>query len=306
MAAAAIASWLSTPAHNQLGVATITVTVTDSGGRTASDSFVLTIRAFVDLTKSDFNGDGRSDVLLQNDSGFRAVWLMNGTRVASARQLLLSNAGDPDWKIVGTGDLNSDGKSDIVFQHTDGTIAAWLMDGDRQVTAVLLNPLRPRDRNYAVAGTGDFNNDGMVDLLLQHSDGTLAVWTMDGVNLISGAFIEPAHPGDKNWRIMGLGDFDRDGNVDLGFQHTDGTLAAWLLDGVKLRSGVLLTPSHPGDRQWRVVGTADFNQDRRIDLLFQHAGDGSVATWLMDGATLSSAQFLTPNNPGGTWKVTAP
>ena len=29
--------------------------------------------------KSDFNGDGKADVLWQNTSGSRAIWLMNGT-----------------------------------------------------------------------------------------------------------------------------------------------------------------------------------------------------------------------------------
>ena len=34
--------------------------------------------------KSDFNGDGKADVLWQNSSGARAVWLMNGTTYSSS------------------------------------------------------------------------------------------------------------------------------------------------------------------------------------------------------------------------------
>jgi hypothetical protein len=33
--------------------------------------------------KSDFNGDGKADVLWQNSSGARAIWLMNGTTYTS-------------------------------------------------------------------------------------------------------------------------------------------------------------------------------------------------------------------------------
>jgi len=29
--------------------------------------------------KSDFNGDGQADILWQNSSSARAIWLMNGT-----------------------------------------------------------------------------------------------------------------------------------------------------------------------------------------------------------------------------------
>jgi hypothetical protein len=34
--------------------------------------------------KSDFNGDGKADVLWQNSSGARAIWLMNGTTYSSS------------------------------------------------------------------------------------------------------------------------------------------------------------------------------------------------------------------------------
>jgi hypothetical protein len=35
----------------------------------------------------------------------------------------------PAWQVHGTGDFNADGKSDILWQNTDGTSAVWLMDG---------------------------------------------------------------------------------------------------------------------------------------------------------------------------------
>jgi hypothetical protein len=31
----------------------------------------------------DFNGDGKSDLLFQNDDGTPTIWLMNGTSVTS-------------------------------------------------------------------------------------------------------------------------------------------------------------------------------------------------------------------------------
>ena len=33
------------------------------------------------------------------------------------------------WKIVGTGDFNGDGKSDILWQDTSGNVAIWFMNG---------------------------------------------------------------------------------------------------------------------------------------------------------------------------------
>jgi hypothetical protein len=33
---------------------------------------------------ADFNGDGQMDILWQNSSGARAIWLMNGTTYSSS------------------------------------------------------------------------------------------------------------------------------------------------------------------------------------------------------------------------------
>jgi hypothetical protein len=67
------------------------------------------------------------DILWQNTtSGDVAIWLMNG-QVAHAAGV--GNVPRSVWKIVGTGDFNGDGKSDILWQDTSGNVAIWLMNG---------------------------------------------------------------------------------------------------------------------------------------------------------------------------------
>jgi len=34
---------------------------------------------------ADFNGDGKSDILWQNDSGLPSIWTMDGTNCTAAR-----------------------------------------------------------------------------------------------------------------------------------------------------------------------------------------------------------------------------
>jgi hypothetical protein len=43
---------------------------------------------------------------------------MDGTNLVSATPLNPSQPGK-GWKVAGTGDMNHDGKKDILFQHTD-------------------------------------------------------------------------------------------------------------------------------------------------------------------------------------------
>ena len=41
---------------------------------------------------------------------------------------------------MGTGDFNSDGKSDIQLQHDSGQAAIWLMNGTSVISAGLVGP----------------------------------------------------------------------------------------------------------------------------------------------------------------------
>lgn len=200
------------------------------------------------------------------------------------------------------GDLNSDGLPDMIFQDDSGALAAWLMDGPELISATLLNPSSVSDANFRIAVSTDFNRDGNEDLLFQHEDGTLAVWYMTGTTLTDVALLKPDNPGDKNWRVVTTADLNGDSHSDLVFQHTDGTLAVWFMDGIDLVSATLMNPSQPS-KQWSVVGTGDFNADEVIDIAFQH-DNGTLAAWYMNGVDLTSATLLIPSNPGSLdWRV---
>src|SRR5437773_2574421 len=57
--------------------------------------------------KSDFNGDGKADILWQNSStGQRVIWLMDGTALQSVVNL---GTVATSWSIAGSSDFNGDG-----------------------------------------------------------------------------------------------------------------------------------------------------------------------------------------------------
>ena len=76
---------------------------------------------------ADFDFDGRSDILWQNDDGTPGIWRMNGLAAVTIGPVG-TNPG-PAWHIKGTGDFNFDGPADILWQNDDGTPGIWLMNG---------------------------------------------------------------------------------------------------------------------------------------------------------------------------------
>ncbi len=245
------------------------------------------------------------DIILQSEDGFLGAWFMNGAEMVSSAFLDPNRVNDPRWTVAGSGDFSGNGNMDLLFQHTDGTLALWGMDGVRQSSpARLLIPGKPGDSNVKAVATGDFNSDGKTDVLFQNTDGALSVWFMNGSRQISSAAI-PLNPG-SNWKTVGTGHLSGVGSLAIIFQDADGNLAAWNMEGLNATSTLRLNPPSSGDAQWRVVGTFDLNRDGKTDLLFQHSGDGTTAVWYMNGIDLIEARLLDPSKPGGTWKVVAP
>jgi len=76
---------------------------------------------------ADFNGDGKADILWQNDNGQATVWLMQGLTFLSSVNVG-ANPG-PTWHVKGSEDFNGDGKADILWQYDSGQAMVWLMNG---------------------------------------------------------------------------------------------------------------------------------------------------------------------------------
>src|SRR5207244_11538484 len=80
------------------------------------------------LGLGDFNGDHRSDILWQHDSGMLTMWFASGDSFVDGG--MVPNPG-PDWSIVGTGDYNNDGFTDLMWRSASqpGLHVEWLMHG---------------------------------------------------------------------------------------------------------------------------------------------------------------------------------
>ena len=202
---------------------------------------------------ADFNADGRTDLLWRHDQGLVAIWFMDGERQIAGTLVTSSPLSDLGWRIVATGDVDGDGKPDILWQHTDGRVAVWYMDDWRYRLGDVFVSLS--DPSWRVVGASDVNGDRRLDLVWHHATrGDVAVWFMADKVVLDAVQVNESVP-DTNWHIVAVSDLDRDGTPDLIWQNVStGEIAAWMLDGALVRLGVRLNPSAVLDTNWKIVG----------------------------------------------------
>jgi hypothetical protein len=76
----------------------------------------------------------------------------------------------------------------------------WNMNGGS--LPVTASYLPSRGINFSIVGAGDYNSDGMTDVLWHNPlTGEVSAWLMNGVNISSGAWIGTMS--DPVWKIAG-------------------------------------------------------------------------------------------------------
>src|SRR5262245_58330571 len=196
--------------------------------------------------------------------------------------------------LLPTNNLNGDTHGDILWQSSNGTPAAWLMNDTATLSVGAVSPFNPGP-NWQIKASGDFNGDLESDILWQGSDGTAAIWLMDGTTPTFVGAVGPFNPG-PNWQIKASGDFNGDGKSDILWQGSDGTPAIWLMDGTNTLLVGAVGPFNPGP-SWHITDTGDFNGDGKSDILWQ-GSDGTPAIWLMNGMHVMSMGVAGSFNPG--------
>jgi hypothetical protein len=82
--------------------------------------------------------------------------------------------------------LDGDGKADVLFKNTDGSIYGWIMNGLAISNGgVLIGP----SSGWSVSHVRDLDGDGKGDILLKHTDGRAYAWQMNGLSVTGAALL---------------------------------------------------------------------------------------------------------------------
>jgi hypothetical protein len=203
---------------------------------------------------SDFNRDGHPDTVWQDPvTGAAQVWFLGGARgnvFASATTLSGANS----WRIMSVADFNGDGIPDCIWQdQASGWAQIWFMGGAQGTIVTGAVNLTTRN-TWRIAGTGDFNSDGVPDVVWQDPvTGATQIWYLGGAqgNVVQSA-VNLAN--SNSWKLAAIADFNGDGHPDVVWQDpVSGAAAVWFLGGAQ---GVTVTGSAAmgGGNSWRIIG----------------------------------------------------
>jgi FG-GAP-like repeat len=187
-------------------------------------------------------------------------------------------------------DLNSDGRTDYLMGTLD-RVDAFLQSASGGFTSRSLSTPTP-DAGWAIAGTGNFDQDQFKDDILWRNNVT------DMTVVAIGQGDQPAQLAysaqQRRNYSPDLADFNGDGITDILWHDSQsGQLEMWFM------AGDLVVKSLPDVASSWVPTLADFNQDGKADLFWQDSATGEITVWLLDGDRLiNSTKVELPGNAG--------
>lgn len=176
----------------------------------------------------DFNGDGKTDFACFSGSGTDwEVWLSDGTAWHSAGTWHGAPVDFPVTNHCQTGDVNGDGKTDMVcywgsvWYTSLSTGTAWSTTSFASDAPVLTGTLREK------CVTGDYNGDGKTDVACYSSGGVWEVGISTGHTWHTHSWSNGPSPSTSVGQQCLAADFDGDGKTDISCYTGTSSSGSW-------------------------------------------------------------------------------
>jgi hypothetical protein len=151
------------------------------------------------VSAGDLNGDGKGDLLARTPGGDLMLYRGTGTGGLAYPPSRLGGGWNVMTSMLSPGDLNSDGKADLLARKTNGDLMYYKGTG----TGNLVYPPSRLGGGWntmnQLFSTGDFNSDGKADLLARKTNGDLMYYKGTG----PGNLVYPPSRLGGGWSIYG-------------------------------------------------------------------------------------------------------
>ncbi|HEX7151377.1 MAG TPA: S8 family serine peptidase [Thermoanaerobaculia bacterium] len=250
--------------------------------------------------RGDLDHDGKVDFVWRHaTSTMVSIWGAGDINAG----VVIANLAHP-WKIEALGDFNRDGSDDLVIRNpSTGEVSIWRFN---KTTAVGTTAVATVSTEWEVSGAGDFDRDGHLDIVLRNyasasaDYGKTRVWFMDGTTQVGSGDVTTVIP-DANWRIEGVADFNRDGQVDLLWHHSSGAVGVWYMNGLSYITAVGI-----GTLTGAKVGSVgDYNDDSVNDIIWRNQTTGAITLWTNNNGTFTSSTWPY-STPDLNWQIAGP
>jgi hypothetical protein len=237
------------------------------------------------MATGDFNGDGLTDLVVQNYGSNNVSVLLGRGDGTFQPQVTYAVGTLPERVLVA--DMNGDGNLDLVVANTgSSTIGVLLGNGDGtfqpQVTYPCGSPVG--------LGVMDVNHDGIPDVVAgDYYSNTISVLLGNGDGTLKAAVTYAA---GGTPQTVAEGDFNGDGNIDIVVGNESGATVGVLLGNGDGTFQTMVTYAVGNSPQSVQVG--DFNADGKADLAVANNGDGTISVLLGNGDGTFQPQVTYP------------
>ncbi|WP_341882119.1 FG-GAP-like repeat-containing protein [Synechococcus sp. UW140] len=242
------------------------------------------------VTLGDVNGDGTLDIVTANSnfiSPNASVLLGNGNGTFQTQATFSTGLGPNS---VALGDINGDGRLDIITANRDSNTASVLLgngNGTFQTQATFSTGLGPNS-----VALGDVNGDGTLDIITANlGSTTVSVLLGNGNGTFQGqqTFATGANPFS-----VSMGDVNGDGRLDIITANNNDNNASVLLGNGNGTFGPKTDISTGTGSNPASVTLGDVNGDGRLDIITANAYSANVSVLLGNGnGSFQEKQTLT-------------